>query len=293
MVGQITETEWQMLLRRIEEGRCTPFLGAGASYPALSLGSQIARRWAEQYDYPFDDRDNLVTVSQFVAINYDSVWPKEVLQEEIARCEAPDFREPDEPHGVLAELPLPVFMTTNYDDFMYGAFRMLRNPKDARRAVCRWNSAMLPDTSGLETGFQPTVAQPLIFHLHGHTDPASLVLTENDYLDFLAEMARNPDIIPPVIRQRLQNTAFLFLGYRLGDWNFRVLFQTLRTAHPPMSVLVMPLPKGDRTEAQRTYLEHYYAAMNLKIYWGTARQFCAELNQRREAAFNGAEPQGR
>ena len=34
---------------------------------------------------------------------------------------SPDFRAPSEPHAVLADLPLPIYMTTNYDDFMVKA----------------------------------------------------------------------------------------------------------------------------------------------------------------------------
>jgi len=222
-----------MLLRRGgKKGDALRFLAPAHRTPRYLLARRSHAAGPSSTTILLTTADNLVTVSQFVAINYDSVWPKEVLQEEIARVRsARFFAKPDEPHGVLAESALPVFMTTNYDDFMYGHFRMLRNPKDARRAVCRWNSAMLPDTSGLETGFQPTVAQPLIFHLHGHTDPASLVLTENDYLDFLAEMARNPDIIPLVIRHASEHRLpLLATAWAL---ELRVLFQTLRTAHLP------------------------------------------------------------
>ena len=39
---------------------------------------------------------------------------------------------------------------------------------------------------------------PVVFHLHGHLGLAeSLVLTEDDYLDFLVSISRNDDLIPP------------------------------------------------------------------------------------------------
>ena len=34
---------------RIKRDRCTPFLGAGASFPALPLASTIAAAWAREY----------------------------------------------------------------------------------------------------------------------------------------------------------------------------------------------------------------------------------------------------
>jgi hypothetical protein len=41
------------------------------------------------------------------------------------------------PLTVLAELPLPVYMTTNYDSFMFEA--LCFKGKDPRLELCRWN----------------------------------------------------------------------------------------------------------------------------------------------------------
>ena len=38
---------WKRLLREIRDGQCTPFLGAGASFPTLALASTIAAAWAK------------------------------------------------------------------------------------------------------------------------------------------------------------------------------------------------------------------------------------------------------
>jgi hypothetical protein len=44
----ITKDEnWKILLGRIKAGKCTPFLGAGASYGTFPLGSDIAQAWAK------------------------------------------------------------------------------------------------------------------------------------------------------------------------------------------------------------------------------------------------------
>lgn len=60
--GRLSELQWRTLVREIKEGRCTPFLGAGAAYPRLPLGGELARRWATSPDfavYPFPDATNL------------------------------------------------------------------------------------------------------------------------------------------------------------------------------------------------------------------------------------------
>jgi hypothetical protein len=112
--------------------------------------------------------------------------PKEEMCRALAGLGPPDFSREHEPHAVFAGLPLPVYLTTNYDDFMVAALR--QRAKDPRREVCRWNSSpsMRAEPTVLDPAFVPTPANPVVFHLHGHIGlPESLVLTEDDYLDFL------------------------------------------------------------------------------------------------------------
>jgi hypothetical protein len=56
------------------------------------------------------------------------------------------------------------------------------------------------------------------------------VLTEDDYLDFLVNISRQQDLLPPRIQEVLTGASLLFIGYRLADWDFRVLFRGLVTS---------------------------------------------------------------
>jgi SIR2-like domain len=304
---RLKDSDWDVLLSRIEEGRCTPFLGAGACHPTLPLGAEIAREWAKEYGYPFEDDGDLVRVAQFVAMNYDPMWPKSEILRRIEEKGLPDFTEPDEPHRILAELPLPVYMTTNYDDFMMKALE--RHPmRRPRRALCRWNTLLKADATGPkdDPSDEPNPANPVVFHLHGHSLPESVVLTEDDYLEFLASIAQDPNLLPRPIRNALDRSSLLFIGYRLADWNFRVLLQGLRTSRQRFwGVIVLRPPSFDSTKGpppargsrpgkggaggdpqaeaaeRRTkamgYMERYYHNLDLKVYWGTAREFCGDL----------------
>jgi hypothetical protein len=282
----LTDDDWDLLIGRIRAGNCTPFLGAGISAGALPLGSDIARKWSAEYDYPLDDANDLARVSQFLAIRLnDAMFPKEEIVAEL-RVPTPDFDAEDEPHGILAELPLPVYMTTNYDDFMTEGLR--HAGKDPRREVCRWNRnpALQGQRPVLTPAFAPTAANPIVFHLHGHlTLPESIVLTEDDYLDFLVAISSQPKLLPHQIKKALAGASLLFIGYRLADWNFRVLHRGLVMAGEQslrrLSVTVQLRP----TDPEREYLEKYFGALNVRVYWGTARQFASELRRRwREAA---------
>ena len=287
MTSTLSDRDWEILLRRISTGKCVPFLGAGACYGSLPLGGQIAHEWATKYNYPMADDGDLVRVAQFLAVEYDQTFPKELVLERLKGGDPPDFRAADEPHGVLSDLPLPIYLTTNYDDFM--PLALATRYRDPRREFCRWNELIReqPTVFDKEPGYKPTVANPLVYYLHGHTDPNSVVLTEDDYLSFLAAM-QDPDLLPEPVRSALASSSLLFIGYRMADWNIRVLLQGLRRLGQGLSgkgnlsvmVLIAPEgPEGTRDKVQ-DYLSGYYAAMDLRVYWGTAREFCGELARR-------------
>lgn len=150
------ESDWKLLLTRADDGLCTPFLGAGAVAHALPLGADIAARWAKAHGYPLEDGHDLARVAQFVAVHQDdAMYPKELLGDELRTLALPDFTAPGEPHMILARMPLPVFITTNYDDSMYQA--LVAAGKDPRREVCRWNRspALAAEPSPLQIRFTP------------------------------------------------------------------------------------------------------------------------------------------
>ena len=51
----LTDADWEELLYAICDQKCTPFIGAGACVPWIPVGSEIAQRWAERYNYPLND----------------------------------------------------------------------------------------------------------------------------------------------------------------------------------------------------------------------------------------------
>jgi len=293
MPTTLSDADWDDLLALIQEGTCTPFIGAGACAGTLPLGSQIAQQWAEEHDYPLADKTDLARVAQYLAIARYDMFPKDCVRRAFRAKPPPDFSAPDEPHALLADLNLPIYITTNYDDFMARALR--QRGRQPEREFCRWNrfSQMAGDKTVFDDGFSPSPATPLVYHLHGHLDvPQSMVLTEGDYLDFLIRLSRDQDLLPPCIRTALAGTSLLFVGYRLMDWNFRVVFRglvgSLGASLGYTSVAVQLPPGGltarERERAQR-YLDEYFDKMQkikVRIYWGDARQFAHELRERWE-----------
>jgi hypothetical protein len=123
-----------------------------------------------------------------------------------------------------------------------------------------------------------------------------LVLTEDDYLDFLVNTSRDRDLLPPRIQEALTGASLLFIGYSLADWTFRVLFRGLVTPTEPslrrisVTVQLPPVPNDapDSTQQQvQKYLDEYFNRIDMRVYWGTAKEFAAELRQRWEEFSNG------
>jgi hypothetical protein len=55
------------LLWFIRKGICTPFIGAGASYPFLPLGGELANDWTDRFNYPLKDSIDPALSKYFIA----------------------------------------------------------------------------------------------------------------------------------------------------------------------------------------------------------------------------------
>lgn len=288
----LSDADWDKLLTRIKAQKCTPFLGAETSRGALPPRSQIAAKWAAEFHYPMEDSHDLARVAQFIATNEDPLAPREALLREFDEARKPNFQEPDNLHGMLADLPLPIYITTAYDDFMMQALKH-RN-RDARKEFCRWNRFVQPPlqpATAFDTGYEPNVANPVVYHLHGHSGvSASMVITEDDYLDFLVNTSRDKSI-PSRIEKAFTDSSLLFLGYRLSDLEFRVLLRTLASylgksmARGHVTPQVLQVGEGVSAEhlaKAQEYLSKYCIdePHYIRVFWGSTQDFLAELKDR-------------
>jgi hypothetical protein len=315
--GQPGFDKWDALLNNIYQGRCTPILGYGLLEPLLGSSREIAQRWAETHRFPLApaDRDDLPQVAQYLSVQQDYVFPRDelrgYLRNEILRRYGKDLgdvsgetldqllsqvgsqrraSDPMEPHRVLAHLPCPIYVTTKPDNLLAEALGEAQ--KEARVEVCRWNEQVEQSHSIYDDdpGYRPKAERPLVYHLFGHLDQVdSLVLTEDDYFDYLIGVTTNKQLIPTVVRRALTDTALLFLGFQMDDWNFRVLFRSLMSQQGRVlrkkyaHVAVQIDPEGGHIlepELARRYLERYFENADISIFWGTLEDFIKELRSR-------------
>jgi hypothetical protein len=306
------------ILQAIRLGRCTPILGAGLTEPLFGSLRDIARRWAEQFHYPMmpHERESLPQVAQYLTVQQSPQFPydelEEVLKGHIRKLRtgkkppAVDTLEAhiqtlgselrqsnlNEAHKLLAELPLPVYITTNADSLLEDALR--EAGKQPESMLCPWNEYLEQLQADLDLGSPPTIEHPLVFHLFGRWDePDSLVLTEDNYFDFLIGRTEQNNLIPEYLRQRLSDSGLLFLGFQTEEWNFRVLYRSIlaqkgrarRRRYTHIAAQIEP--EDDRIlepARARRYLEQYFSGSDVSIYWGSPGDFMGELlRQWREA----------
>ncbi|MEO3858462.1 SIR2 family protein [Acrocarpospora sp. B8E8] len=294
-MGEMVEEDWERLVYQLRSGHCTPFVGAGASLSVLPSGRELSERLAEKYDYPGPDSTELPRVAQYAAMKYgDLDHVKYLVRDELMKDDpVPDFKDENEPHAMLASFDLPVYLTTNYDDFIVQALAARR--KTARAAVCPWSETITPDPLfGDTAGWNPAPASPLVYHLHGAMrDPATFVLAEDDYMVFLRNLVierttGNSRMFPPSILAALTTRPLLFVGYSLQDWSFRALFQEMGRSIPGISrrrhVSIQLSPtrgtSGWTVRDLELLLAWYYREWQISVFWGGTKEFFTELRNR-------------
>jgi hypothetical protein len=285
----LNDADWYTLVTMVRNKYCTPFLGAGACVPTLPLGGQIAMEWATSVNYPFSDSSNLVRVAQYMAVQSAFFPHTRLINEFNARIhvqkKVPNFDDENEPHRFAADLQQPVYVTTNYDNFLTRALER-RVGAGVRRIACDWRRKRNDESETREPGpfsaqgtLNPTENTPIVFHMHGLLeDINSMVLTEDDYLEFLIEMTKQ-DTIPREIQKSLANPCLLFLGYSMEDLNFKVLFQKLmsyRRREGPCHISVQLAPSSTDPARAVEYLRRYLGNLKVRVYLGTCDQFAAD-----------------
>jgi hypothetical protein len=212
----------------------------------------------------------------------------------------------EDPLRLLARMPLPIYVTTSYYDFLER--HLEAENKVPRREVCMWagQPAKIDRAFHPDPGYEPTPERPLVFHLFGlERFPHSVVLSVDDFLKFLVQISvrdadaksslssGDPPTIPTYLSGELNDLPLLLLGYRLQDWDFQVLYRGLITAKPPdarrdAGVVIQLEPTKQRgaadPEAARRYLQQYFEHdVKFRVDWSTPQDFVSRLYQAYQA----------
>ncbi|MGH2522794.1 MAG: SIR2 family NAD-dependent protein deacylase, partial [Anaerolineales bacterium] len=279
-----------------------------------------AQNWTERYGYPMapSDQDDLPRVAQYMETRYNPRYLRQALRDSLRRemlrrhgaAVPADLRpakdwtaeqllqalsavgrqrrqqDPAEPHRLLAQLRLPLYLTANPDNLLAEALAEANCEPQVR--LCPWDPQIPQAKSTYDE--TPTPDRPLVYHLFGHlSEPYSVVLTEDEYFDYLIGVARNKDLIPEAVRAALVDSDLLFLGFQVDDWNFRVLLRSLmaqegselgKLRHSHIAAQIEPDEDRLRDPRRaRRYLEKYFESEKISLYWGSLEDFLKTLQQ--------------
>jgi hypothetical protein len=311
--------KWQSLAGSIQDKVCTPILGPGLLDAILGPRRDMAVEWAQEHAFPLSpqDREVLPRVAQYIFTNQAPDHLPRILRQSIrdriidlyrpglteslqqaekwsspqvieaiqVAAAAHSSRSSFDPYAVMAQLRLPVYITAAVDDLLTVALQNAGAMPQVR--ILPWTKLIPKERAIYED--MPTPERPLVYHLFGHLSISnSMVLSEDQYFDYLLNVALNKDLIPSAVRAALNSSSLLFLGFQMDDWEFRVFFRFLMAqegkdmlkyySHAAAQIE----PEEDRTadiKRARRYLEQYFQKENINVYWGSTEEFLNDLQQ--------------
>lgn len=241
---------------RVKSGQCILFLGAGVhSAPGPGSpyaysrklspprGRALSRYLARKSDYTKAFSEASRYDLQRVALHFEThpSFKRSDLVKEV-RDAVQTGKEPSPALVALAEMNFPLVITTNYDQLFERA--LVRAGKEFIRGVYSPDDKRETRDIG-----DPDARKPYVLKIHGDVDePSSIVITDEDYIQFLLRMSDKEQVnpIPLGFRYHLKRWPTLFVGYSLRDYNLRLLFKTLRwrvdPVNFPTSYAVDPYP---------------------------------------------------
>lgn len=249
---------YPLILNKLNSSKVIPFLGAGASLGGrqpgvvwtqsakniLPTAGELAGHLADTTAFPSGETRDLTKVAQY----YSVVGGRPALNEELHNIFNCDYQITSL-HRFLAGVAAPLLIvTTNYDDLIERALdeKNLELGANARPydvvihtteagsgdRLLWWSYGASEPREVNPNKLDIVVAErTIVYKMHGAVDRKEpsrdqYVITEDDYIDFLARMTKNK-AIPAIFGEPFQTRHFLFLGYGLNDWNLRVVLNRI------------------------------------------------------------------
>lgn len=325
--GNKGEQVWRRLLKPVRDGKVVPILGPRLLQAAHGASHETAQRLAGASRFPLANHlwDDLPRVTAYMHVKESRYNALRAYQDQLltdlieqhrhwlpATEIPPQAKKPklgkllalvgdhlrehnqSDVYRILAELPASFYVTTNFDPLLERALKA--NDRPPQQVLTRWRYQSPPQSADEQKVAVPSAKAPLVYHAFGAfgagTDDG-LVLTEDDYFDYLLENAAG-QLMPAVVESALVDNSLLFLGFRLTDWHFRVLFRLMMSLpgkerlkqYCHVAVQIDPdMQNMADVEGAKLYLAEYFGQeANIDIFWGSSEEFLQALHDELEAA---------
>ncbi len=308
-------SKWRSITASALQGDLVPLIGPDIAVHVYGSVRDLARRLSRRHDLPRASResDDLAKVTQYLSVEESRIFVRDEVLKLVTKAtlerrpelsssddvvlpslpqlfdEVVKRQEAEDPLRILASLPVRVFVNACFDPLLVKSLKAEGRSPEA--LLCDWRASADSHPAPPDYDAEPTEERPVIHQLFGVlARPDSLVMTEDDFFDHLIA-ATQFKLIPNAVRGALTRGSLLFLGFRLDDWTFRVLFrlimalggkQRLRN-YSHVGVQIDPEEYGDSDlEKARRHLEQYFTGRDtppVSIYWGSPKDFLTDLRQ--------------
>jgi hypothetical protein len=294
------DSNWDALLYAIYYQKCVLLLGPGAAMEEDEggnlrpcndiLANELAHDIQEELkrDLRIEDIDtnDLLQSAQYYQ------WIKNnrmSLEEKVTSFYAKRASLTSTLHRNLAQLPFSLIITSTFDNMMLNALAELKGQKQPRTEFHHYKG---PKQDLVQMG---SVESPLIYQFFGSLkDPGSLVITENDLLDLVVNVASKEPRLPANILSELtsESKSLLFLGFGFRYWYLRVLLHLIKIGtKASYSFALERIEPRNVEEIRRTTLFIENKRLNIKICNATLTDFVDKLVSRYQDKY-GTEKTG-
>jgi hypothetical protein len=185
----------------------------------------------------------------------------------------------------LARLPLNLVVTTNYDRLLEHALQGIQKYEPIIQ-----RAEGFPSTPETRARFEELEGYKglILYKIHGSfldlvngDDPSPVIITEEDYVQFLTVVAQENIGIPRLIQKKIVPSTLLFLGYSLEDWDFRTIYKGM----------IEPLPKHQARKSfaiqkdPSEFWVRFWESKGVVIYNVDLYDFAEQLKARYEALY--------
>lgn len=279
------DDDWQRLIYAINQGKCILMLGPDAAAEPVDgrqmpltemLAGELAGKLTVETRKAIDTR-SLAQVSHCYALEKD----RTLLEAAVTEFYQARTGHTSSFHRNLAALPFALTVTTTPDMMLWNALQ-----KEGKKPRISSYNFQVPGDN-LQLVGEGSVDMPLLYYLYGRLDPPeSLVLTDNDLLDFLVAVVSNNPSLPVDILSQFHdaNKTFLFIGFGFQHWYLRILLHVLhrdRDKHKQRRSVAFEKEDSDPSPLLRQNVFFFQRSnYKLHIYQEDLERFSSELKQR-------------
>lgn len=282
------ERLWTNLIAALRHGQCILMLGPEilATPQNNASGTTLIEELKRELRREMEDDNRQVYANTLAAVaqQYEDAYESNSLQSKAESFYRSRRFAPSTLHDRLASLPFSLIVTTAQDDLLRQALASAKKNPLVHHYNLRGDKIGNPEF--MIPGF-PT--QPVVYHLFGEaSEPSSLVLSENDVLDFLIAVVSERPPLPNSLLSALKRKgqSFLFLGFGVRHWDLRILSKLLLRAldlSQSIPIAAEPLcnllPPPDREEM----VLFYQRGTRVEVEDTEIGEFLSEVSRRLEA----------